>query len=195
MHFHFGALVFACDFFGELCYKKAYLVLILCLVTALPKFPRVNLEPLDVKEGDSALLECNPPTGVPPRQLYWMNCTGTVVQTPYIHLMMWTYMETDFNAVVRLKITYSDFLSCLNLCYCVNHIYVCDWSAKKTMHVYYSTTPILILPDLKNASANNRLMMVNVFRLKLWRMSLLYTCMYYPLKQTISTTVDKNYFS
>lgn len=23
MHFHFGALVFACDFFGELCYKKS----------------------------------------------------------------------------------------------------------------------------------------------------------------------------
>ncbi|KAA0706861.1 Processed neural cell adhesion molecule [Triplophysa tibetana] len=45
------------------------------IVPSLPKFPRVNLEPLDVKEGDSALLECNPPIGVPPRQLYWMNCT------------------------------------------------------------------------------------------------------------------------
>lgn len=76
MHFHLGAVVFACNFFGEL-----YPVLNLFLLTAVPKFPKVKLDPVDVDEGDSAVLECNPPTGVPPRQLYWMNCTGTVAQT------------------------------------------------------------------------------------------------------------------
>lgn len=45
------------------------------IVPSVPKFPKVKLEPVDVNEGDSVILECNPPTGVPPRQLYWMNCT------------------------------------------------------------------------------------------------------------------------
>lgn len=39
---------------------------------ALPKFPKENIQPAMVKEGDSVVLECNPPEGIPPRNLYWM---------------------------------------------------------------------------------------------------------------------------
>uniref|UniRef100_A0AAR2IXI5 Neural cell adhesion molecule L1-like protein n=1 Tax=Pygocentrus nattereri TaxID=42514 RepID=A0AAR2IXI5_PYGNA len=37
-----------------------------------PKFPKERIEPVVVKEGDSVILECNPPKGTPPVQLYWM---------------------------------------------------------------------------------------------------------------------------
>ncbi|KAI5612378.1 neural cell adhesion molecule L1-like protein precursor, partial [Silurus asotus] len=42
------------------------------MVPTLPKFPKEIIEPAVVKVGDSVVLECNPPNGIPPRQLYWM---------------------------------------------------------------------------------------------------------------------------
>lgn len=42
------------------------------IVTASPKFPKEKIEPKVVNEGDSVILECNPPKGIPPVQLYWM---------------------------------------------------------------------------------------------------------------------------
>ncbi|KAG7521120.1 neural cell adhesion molecule L1 isoform X1 [Solea senegalensis] len=43
------------------------------MVPSLPKFPKEDIEPLVVKEGDPIVLKCNPPEGVPPRQIYWMS--------------------------------------------------------------------------------------------------------------------------
>ncbi|XP_049921685.1 neural cell adhesion molecule L1-like protein isoform X3 [Epinephelus moara] len=42
-------------------------------VPSVPKFPKENNSPLVVKEGDPIILECNPPEGVAPRQIYWMS--------------------------------------------------------------------------------------------------------------------------
>ncbi|XP_078806028.1 cell adhesion molecule L1-like a isoform X4 [Oryzias latipes] len=42
------------------------------IVSALPKFPRETIPPVIVNEGESVILECNPPEAVAPRQLYWM---------------------------------------------------------------------------------------------------------------------------
>ncbi|XP_030623671.1 cell adhesion molecule L1-like a [Chanos chanos] len=42
------------------------------IVQGVPKFPKEKIDPVVVKEGESVILECKPPTGVPPRQLYWM---------------------------------------------------------------------------------------------------------------------------
>ncbi|XP_049437098.1 neural cell adhesion molecule L1-like protein isoform X2 [Epinephelus fuscoguttatus] len=42
-------------------------------VPSIPKFPKENNSPLVVKEGDPIILECNPPEGVAPRQIYWMS--------------------------------------------------------------------------------------------------------------------------
>ncbi|KAL7398449.1 hypothetical protein ABVT39_010228 [Epinephelus coioides] len=42
-------------------------------VPSVPKFPKENNAPLIVKEGDPIILECNPPEGVAPRQIYWMS--------------------------------------------------------------------------------------------------------------------------
>ncbi|XP_022520142.2 cell adhesion molecule L1-like a isoform X4 [Astyanax mexicanus] len=42
------------------------------IVPASPKFPNEKIEPKVVNEGDSVILECNPPKGIPPVQLYWM---------------------------------------------------------------------------------------------------------------------------
>lgn len=44
----------------------------MCLITVVPKFPKEKAEPVVVTEGDSVVLECNPPQGIPPWQLYWM---------------------------------------------------------------------------------------------------------------------------
>ncbi|KAK1801650.1 hypothetical protein P4O66_022294, partial [Electrophorus voltai] len=41
-------------------------------VPSAPKFPKEKIEPIVVNEGDSVVLECNPPKGIPPFQLYWM---------------------------------------------------------------------------------------------------------------------------
>ncbi|XP_056305942.1 cell adhesion molecule L1-like a isoform X1 [Danio aesculapii] len=42
------------------------------IVPMVPKFPKEKTEPIVVTEGDSVVLECNPPQGIPPWQLYWM---------------------------------------------------------------------------------------------------------------------------
>ncbi|XP_043081173.1 cell adhesion molecule L1-like a isoform X3 [Puntigrus tetrazona] len=42
------------------------------IVPMVPKFPKEKTEPVVVTEGYSVVLECNPPQGTPPWQLYWM---------------------------------------------------------------------------------------------------------------------------
>ncbi|XP_019511054.1 PREDICTED: neural cell adhesion molecule L1-like protein [Hipposideros armiger] len=43
------------------------------IVPNVPKFPKEKIEPLEVEEGDPIVLPCNPPTGLPPLHIYWMN--------------------------------------------------------------------------------------------------------------------------
>ncbi|KAM9750835.1 cell adhesion molecule L1-like a isoform 3-T5 [Menidia menidia] len=43
------------------------------IVPGNPKFPNELLDPVVVKEGEPIVLQCNPPKGIPPRQLYWMS--------------------------------------------------------------------------------------------------------------------------
>nr|XP_004651559.2 neural cell adhesion molecule L1-like protein [Jaculus jaculus]XP_044989785.1 neural cell adhesion molecule L1-like protein [Jaculus jaculus]XP_044989786.1 neural cell adhesion molecule L1-like protein [Jaculus jaculus]XP_044989787.1 neural cell adhesion molecule L1-like protein [Jaculus jaculus]XP_044989788.1 neural cell adhesion molecule L1-like protein [Jaculus jaculus]XP_044989789.1 neural cell adhesion molecule L1-like protein [Jaculus jaculus]XP_044989790.1 neural cell adhesion molec len=43
------------------------------IVPGVPKFPKEKIEPLEVEEGDSIVLPCNPPKGLPPLHIYWMN--------------------------------------------------------------------------------------------------------------------------
>nr|XP_021495048.1 neural cell adhesion molecule L1-like protein isoform X4 [Meriones unguiculatus] len=43
------------------------------IVPSVPKFPKEKIEPMDVEEGDSIVLPCNPPKGLPPLHIYWMN--------------------------------------------------------------------------------------------------------------------------
>ncbi|XP_037832766.1 neural cell adhesion molecule L1-like protein isoform X3 [Kryptolebias marmoratus] len=38
-----------------------------------PRFPKEYYNPIVVKEGEPITLHCNPPKGVPPLQIYWMN--------------------------------------------------------------------------------------------------------------------------
>ncbi|MED6262675.1 hypothetical protein ATANTOWER_023808 [Ataeniobius toweri] len=42
------------------------------IVPTPPKFPKEILDTIVVKEGEPITLHCNPPEGVPPRQIYWM---------------------------------------------------------------------------------------------------------------------------
>ncbi|XP_076870180.1 neural cell adhesion molecule L1-like protein isoform X2 [Brachyhypopomus gauderio] len=42
------------------------------IVPNVPKFPKEKIEPLKVEEGEPVILECNPPKGIPPLQIYWM---------------------------------------------------------------------------------------------------------------------------
>uniref|UniRef100_A0A4X1V410 Neural cell adhesion molecule L1-like protein n=1 Tax=Sus scrofa TaxID=9823 RepID=A0A4X1V410_PIG len=42
------------------------------IVPNVPKFPKEKIDPLEVEEGDSIVLPCNPP-GLPPLHIYWMN--------------------------------------------------------------------------------------------------------------------------
>uniref|UniRef100_A0A3P8V7P1 Neural cell adhesion molecule L1 n=1 Tax=Cynoglossus semilaevis TaxID=244447 RepID=A0A3P8V7P1_CYNSE len=42
------------------------------IVAANPKFPKEEIDPLIVQEGEPIVLHCTPPEGVPPRQIYWM---------------------------------------------------------------------------------------------------------------------------
>lgn len=42
-------------------------------IPGVPKFPKEKIEPLDVEEGDPIVLQCNPPKGLPPLHIYWMN--------------------------------------------------------------------------------------------------------------------------
>ncbi|XP_049632770.1 neural cell adhesion molecule L1-like protein isoform X2 [Suncus etruscus] len=43
------------------------------IVPNVPKFPKEQLEPLEVEEGDPIVLQCSPPSGLPPLHIYWMN--------------------------------------------------------------------------------------------------------------------------
>uniref|UniRef100_A0A8D0XJ90 Neural cell adhesion molecule L1-like protein n=1 Tax=Sus scrofa TaxID=9823 RepID=A0A8D0XJ90_PIG len=43
------------------------------IVPNVPKFPKEKIDPLEVEEGDSIVLPCNPPKGLPPLHIYWMN--------------------------------------------------------------------------------------------------------------------------
>nr|XP_011735930.1 neural cell adhesion molecule L1-like protein isoform X3 [Macaca nemestrina] len=43
------------------------------IVPSVPKFPKEKIDPLEVEEGDPIVLPCNPPTGLPPLHIYWMN--------------------------------------------------------------------------------------------------------------------------
>uniref|UniRef100_A0A672NLH1 Cell adhesion molecule L1-like b n=1 Tax=Sinocyclocheilus grahami TaxID=75366 RepID=A0A672NLH1_SINGR len=38
----------------------------------VPKFPKEIIDPIEVMEGQSVILECNPPKGIPPLEIYWM---------------------------------------------------------------------------------------------------------------------------
>ncbi|TNN78635.1 Neural cell adhesion molecule L1-like protein [Liparis tanakae] len=42
------------------------------IVPHVPKFPKETLEPVVVEEGQAFVLQCNPPKGIPPLQIYWM---------------------------------------------------------------------------------------------------------------------------
>uniref|UniRef100_A0A671SGI4 Neural cell adhesion molecule L1-like protein n=1 Tax=Sinocyclocheilus anshuiensis TaxID=1608454 RepID=A0A671SGI4_9TELE len=42
------------------------------IVPTIPKFPKEIIDPIEVMEGQSVILECNPPKGIPPLQIYWM---------------------------------------------------------------------------------------------------------------------------
>ncbi|KAM3877620.1 neural cell adhesion molecule L1-like protein [Diretmus argenteus] len=42
------------------------------IVPHVPKFPKEKLDPIVVEEGQPFVLECNPPKGIPPLQIYWM---------------------------------------------------------------------------------------------------------------------------
>ena len=39
----------------------------------IPKFPKETIDPIVVELGEPVVLKCNPPEGVPPRQIYWMS--------------------------------------------------------------------------------------------------------------------------
>ncbi|KAI3357326.1 hypothetical protein L3Q82_015771, partial [Scortum barcoo] len=43
------------------------------IVPSVPKFPKEDIHPTVVMEGESVVLQCNPPESVPPRQIYWMS--------------------------------------------------------------------------------------------------------------------------
>ncbi|XP_061583932.1 neural cell adhesion molecule L1-like protein isoform X9 [Cololabis saira] len=42
------------------------------IVPNVPKFPKEILDPIEVQEGQPFTLKCEPPTGIPPLQIYWM---------------------------------------------------------------------------------------------------------------------------
>ncbi|XP_037656428.1 neural cell adhesion molecule L1-like protein isoform X3 [Choloepus didactylus] len=43
------------------------------IVPTVPKFPKEKIDPLEVEEGDPIVFPCNPPKGLPPLHIYWMN--------------------------------------------------------------------------------------------------------------------------
>ncbi|KAJ6668265.1 hypothetical protein lerEdw1_015642 [Lerista edwardsae] len=43
------------------------------IVPGIPKFPKEMIDPIEVEHGDSMVLPCNPPKGIPPLHIYWMN--------------------------------------------------------------------------------------------------------------------------
>ncbi|XP_075951912.1 neural cell adhesion molecule L1-like protein [Anarhichas minor] len=42
------------------------------IVPHVPKFPKETLDPVVVEEGQAFVLQCDPPQGIPPLQIYWM---------------------------------------------------------------------------------------------------------------------------
>ncbi|KAJ7998564.1 hypothetical protein DPEC_G00206220 [Dallia pectoralis] len=42
------------------------------VVPHVPKFPKEKIAPIVVEEGQPVVLQCNPPKGIPPLQIYWM---------------------------------------------------------------------------------------------------------------------------
>ncbi|KAL4646393.1 neural cell adhesion molecule L1-like protein [Arapaima gigas] len=42
------------------------------IVPSSPKFPKETIDPIEVEEGQPVTLQCNPPSGIPPRMIYWM---------------------------------------------------------------------------------------------------------------------------
>ncbi|XP_028848944.1 cell adhesion molecule L1-like a isoform X2 [Denticeps clupeoides] len=42
------------------------------IVPNVPKFPKEVIPPVEVEVGQSTVLECNPPKGIPPLNIYWM---------------------------------------------------------------------------------------------------------------------------
>lgn len=43
------------------------------ITIGIPKFPKEKIDPIDVEHGDAMVLHCNPPKGIPPLHIYWMN--------------------------------------------------------------------------------------------------------------------------
>ncbi|KAG7268054.1 hypothetical protein CRUP_024986 [Coryphaenoides rupestris] len=43
------------------------------ILPSSPKFPKEKIEPIVVEEGQPFVLQCDPPTGLTPRKLYWMS--------------------------------------------------------------------------------------------------------------------------
>uniref|UniRef100_A0A672Z503 Cell adhesion molecule L1-like b n=1 Tax=Sphaeramia orbicularis TaxID=375764 RepID=A0A672Z503_9TELE len=43
------------------------------IVSSVPKFPKEAITSIVVNEGDPIILKCNPPEGLPPRQIHWMS--------------------------------------------------------------------------------------------------------------------------
>nr|XP_020646674.1 neural cell adhesion molecule L1-like protein isoform X2 [Pogona vitticeps] len=43
------------------------------VVPGIPKFPKEKIDPIEVEHGDAMILHCNPPKGIPPLHIYWMN--------------------------------------------------------------------------------------------------------------------------
>ncbi|KAM5234695.1 neural cell adhesion molecule L1-like protein isoform 2-T14 [Hipposideros larvatus] len=60
------------------------------IVPNVPKFPKEKIEPLEVEEGDPIVLPCNPPTGLPPLHIYWMN-----IELEHIEQDERVYMSQD----------------------------------------------------------------------------------------------------
>ncbi|MCI4375169.1 hypothetical protein PGIGA_G00106150 [Pangasianodon gigas] len=42
------------------------------IIPNVPKFPKEKIDPIEVEEGQPFVLECNPPKGIPPLEIYWM---------------------------------------------------------------------------------------------------------------------------
>ncbi|ETE69382.1 Neural cell adhesion molecule L1-like protein, partial [Ophiophagus hannah] len=43
------------------------------ITIGIPKFPKEKIDPIDIEHGDAMVLHCNPPKGIPPLHIYWMN--------------------------------------------------------------------------------------------------------------------------
>ncbi|KAK3557195.1 hypothetical protein QTP70_024676 [Hemibagrus guttatus] len=42
------------------------------IIPNVPKFPKEKIDPIEVEEGQPFILECKPPKGIPPLEIYWM---------------------------------------------------------------------------------------------------------------------------